>query len=122
MSLLIRQEINLAKAEMQRQAASAAIGTAFLGLAAGLGLGALIAVTVFLGELFTWAGMERFWAYLVTAGLYLLLAGLLALFGASRFRRLHPPERTIQTVRDDVAWLRHPTSVPTVRTEDGAHG
>ncbi|MCK9895162.1 phage holin family protein [Frankia sp. AgB32] len=111
-SLLVRQEINLAKAELARQAVSATLGIGFLGVAAGLGLGALIAITVFLGELFTWAGVERFWAYGLTALLYLVLAGVLVLFAVLRFRRLSPPERTIQTVRDDIAWLRSPTAAP----------
>ncbi|KPM53071.1 hypothetical protein CcI49_20805 [Frankia sp. CcI49] len=109
MSLLIRQEIELAKAELARQAVSAGLGAGFLVVAAGLGFGALIAGTIFLGELFTWAGMERFWAYLLTAVLYLALAGLLVVFALTRFKKLSPPERTIQTVRDDIAWLRRPT-------------
>jgi hypothetical protein len=108
-SQLVRQEIDLAKAELRHQAASAALGIGFLAAAAGLGLGVLIAGTIFLGELFTWAGLERFWAYFLTAAFYVLLAGLLALFAANRFRKIQPPERTIQTVRDDVALLRNPT-------------
>ncbi|SNQ50614.1 conserved hypothetical protein [Frankia canadensis] len=111
-SLLVRQEIDLAKAELARQAVSAALGVGCLAVAAGLGLCALIAVTIFLGELFTWAGMERFWSYLLTAAIYLVVAGGLALVAITRFRRLSPPERTIQTVRDDIAWLRSPTARP----------
>ncbi|EIV95348.1 phage holin family protein [Frankia sp. QA3] len=111
-SLLVRQEINLAKAEMTRQAVSAALGVGCLAVAAGLGLCALIAVTIFLGELITWAGVERFWSYLLTAAAYLVVAGMLALFAVRRFRRLSPPERTIQTVRDDISWLRNPTAPP----------
>ncbi|KJE24427.1 Protein of unknown function (DUF1469) [Frankia torreyi] len=111
-SLLVRQEIDLAKAELTRQAVSAALGVACLAVAAGLGLCALIAVTIFLGELITWAGVERYWSYLLTAAGYLVVAGLLALFAIRRFRRLSPPERTIQTVRDDISWLRNPTATP----------
>ncbi|WP_250642576.1 phage holin family protein [Frankia sp. AiPa1] len=111
-SLLVRQELDLAKAELTRTATAAAVGIACLAVAGGLGLCALIAVTIFLGELFTWAGVERFWSYLLTAGLYLAVAGVIALFGATRFRKLSPPERTIQTVRDDIAWLRRPTVAP----------
>jgi hypothetical protein len=108
-SLLVRQELDLAKAELSRQAVSAALGIGLIGAAAGLALGALIAVTIFFGELFTWAGVERFWSYLLTAGLLLLLAGLMVLVGVGRLRKLHPPERTIASVREDVALLRHPT-------------
>jgi hypothetical protein len=119
-SLLVRQEINLAKVELARQAVSATLGIGCLALAAGLGLCALIAITIFLGELITWAGVERFWAYLLTAALYLVIAGALALFGVTRFRRLSPPERTIQTVRDDIAWLRNPTATPATATPAGS--
>ena len=41
-----------------------------------------------------------------------LLAGLLGLFGISRLRRIKAPERTLQTVKDDVTWLKHPTVDP----------
>jgi hypothetical protein len=119
-SLLVRQEIDLAKAELARQAVSAALGVACLALAAGLGLCALIAVTIFLGELITWAGVERFWSYLLTAALYLVVAGALALFAITRFRRLSPPERTIQSVRDDITFLRNPTSAANGAAANGA--
>src|SRR5258707_11516317 len=68
-SLLVRQEIELAKAEVGRQVASAAVGIGLLGVAAGLVLGALLALMIFLGELFAWLGLPRFWAFLLTAGL-----------------------------------------------------
>ncbi|MGF7234793.1 MAG: phage holin family protein [Frankia sp.] len=110
MSLLVRQEIELAKAELGRQAISAGLGAAFLAVAGGLAFCSLIAVTIFFGELFTWAGLERFWSYLVTAGMYLLIAGVLGLLAKTRLSKLKPPARTLQTVRDDVAFLRHPTS------------
>lgn len=110
MSLLVRQEIELAKAELGRQAISAGLGAAFLAVAGGLAFCSLIAVTIFFGELFTWAGLERFWSYLVTAGMYLLIAGGLGLLAKNRLAKLKPPARTLQTVKDDVAFLRHPTS------------
>jgi hypothetical protein len=48
-------------------------------------------------------------------GAYLLVAGLLALFGIGRFKRVGPPKRAIQTVKDDVAWIKHPTVAPTIK-------
>jgi hypothetical protein len=110
MSLLVRQEIELAKAELGRQAISAGLGAAFLAVAGGLAFCSLIAVTIFFGELFTWAGLERFWSYLVTAGMYLLIAGALGLLAKGRLSKLRPPARTLRTVKDDVAFLRHPTA------------
>jgi hypothetical protein len=105
-SLLVRQEIELAKAEMGRQVASAALGAGLIGAAVGLALGALIAVTIFFGELFAWAGLARFWSFLLTAVLFLLLAGALALAGALRLRKVRPPKQAISSVKEDVAMLR----------------
>lgn len=110
MSLLVRQEIELAKSELTRQAISAGLGAGFIAVAGGLAFCSLIAITIGLGELFTWAGIERFWSYFLVALLYLVLAGLLGLFAKNRLSKLSPPKRTMQTVKDDVAWLRHPTA------------
>jgi hypothetical protein len=40
------------------------------------------------------------------------------LFAVNRLRRLQVPERTIQTVRDDVAFIRNPTGARD-RSADG---
>lgn len=109
-SLLVRQEIELAKAEVGRQAASAAVGVGLLGVAAGLVLGALLALMIFFGELFAWLGLARFWAFLLTAGLLLVIAGVLAGLAVLRLRKLQPPRRTVASVREDVALLRHTAS------------
>ncbi|AEH11566.1 MULTISPECIES: phage holin family protein [Protofrankia] len=120
-SLLVRQEIDLAKAELSKQAVSAGLGAGLLAGAAGLGFGALIAITIGLGELFTWAGVERFWSYFLTALLFVLIASLLALLAATRLKKLSPPERTLQTVRDDIAWLKHPTVITPGVNHASAH-
>lgn len=110
-SLLLRQEIELAKAEARQTAVSAGLGAALLGLGAGLGLFGAIALTIGLAESLDSAGISRGWAFLIVAAVFLVIAGILALFGASRLRRVKPPQRTLQTVKDDVAWIKHPTQV-----------
>jgi type II secretory pathway component PulM len=112
LSLLMRQEIELAKAEARQTAISAGLGAAFLGLAGGLALFGTIALTIGLAESLDSAGISRGWSFLIVAGVFLVLAGLLALFGVSRLKRIKPPERTLQTVKDDVAWIKHPTVTP----------
>ena len=106
MSLLVRQEIELAKAEMGRQVAAVAIGAGLLGAAAGLALGAMIALTIFLGELFAWAGLARPWSFLLAAVILLVLAGLFALLGALRLRKVRPPKQAISSVKEDIAMLK----------------
>ena len=41
----------------------------------------------------------------------------LALFGIGRLKRVGPPKRAIQTVKDDVAWIKHPTVAPTTKLD-----
>lgn len=112
LSLLVQQEIALAKAEAKQTAVSAGLGAAFLGMAGGLGLFGLIALTIGGAEALDSIGFTRGWAFTVVAAVLLVLAGLLALFGASRLKRIKPPERTLKTVKDDVAWIKHPTRTP----------
>lgn len=112
LSLLVQQEIALAKAEAKQTAVSAGLGAAFLGLAGGLAFFGLIALTIGGAEALDSIGLTRGWAFTVVAGVLLVLSGLLALFGASRLKRIKPPERTLQTVKDDVAWIKHPTRSP----------
>jgi hypothetical protein len=112
MSLLMRQEIELVKAEARQTAISAGLGAAFLGLAGGLALFGLIALTIGGAEALDSIGLTRGWAFAVVAGVLLTLSALLGLFGISRLRRIKAPERTLQTVKDDVTWLKHPTVDP----------
>jgi hypothetical protein len=112
LSLLMRQEIELAKAEARAAAISAGLGAALLGLAGGLALFGTIALTIGFAESLDSLGLTRGWAFLAVAGIFLVLAGLLGLFGISRLMRIKPPERTMQTVKDDVAWIKHPTVAP----------
>jgi len=112
LSLLVQQEIALAKAEARQTAVSAGLGAAFLGMAGGLAFFGLIALTIGAGEALNSIGFTRGWAFTVVAAVLLVLGGLLALFGASRLKRIKPPERTMQTVKDDVAWIKHPTRSP----------
>jgi hypothetical protein len=111
-SLLMRQEIELAKAEAKQTAVSAGLGAAFLGMAGGLALFGTIALTIGAAESLDSIGLTRGWAFIVVAAAMLTLAALLGLFGISRLRRVKAPERTLQTVKDDVAWIKHPTVDP----------
>lgn len=112
LSALVYQEVELAKAELKQSAKNGGIGAGLLAAAGALAFFSVFAIMIFLGELLTWAGLERFWSYLIVAGAFLLVAGLLGLIAKSRFTKLKAPERTINTVKDDVAWIKHPTVSP----------
>jgi hypothetical protein len=104
---LARKEIELAEAEMMIKGKRAGLGAGMLG-GAGLlglfGLGALTAAAI-LGLALVLPG----WASaLIVAGVYLGLAGIVALTGGVELRRAKPlpPTETAESVKDDVEWIR----------------
>lgn len=110
LSGLMRQEIELAKAEVREEAKKAARAGAMLGggtyLAHLAGLSLVAAVIIGLGHL-TGHG----WAALVVAVVLGAAAGFLAMSGKQQLSRVSPkPERTVQTLEEDLKWARHPRS------------
>ena len=110
-STLVRQELQLAKTEMAEKGKQAGPGVAALAAAAVAGLLALGALTAFLvlaldGALPNWA------AALCVAVLWALVAGGLGLLGRRELREVGTPvpEKTVETVKEDIEWLKHPTS------------
>jgi hypothetical protein len=106
-SLLVRQEVALAKLEMSEKARVAARGSALMGgggMLAYLGLGALTAAAILgLSEVFLpWL------AALIVGGVYLVIALILFLTGRASLRKAGPPlpEETVETIREDAEWIR----------------
>ena len=98
-SILVRQEVELAKAELTVKGKEAGIGLGMVG-AAGIvgmfGVGALTAAAVLALSL----GVTAWLAALIVAAIYGVVAGTLALIGKRRVQRGVPPtpEQTIETV------------------------
>ena len=115
LSLLVRKEVELAKAEMALAAKGAAKGAAGLVVAAVFalagGIMAMFTIAEALNEFF-----PRPLAFLLTALIFFVLAGVGALFGIKMFKKVKGPERTLTTVKDDLAWAKHPTTAPTIAT------
>jgi len=106
-STLVRQELDLAKAELAQKGKRAGLGAGLLSGAGVVGLLALAALTAcFIAALDT--GMETWLAALIVAVVYAAIAGVLALIGRTRVREATPatPEQTIETVKEDVQWAK----------------
>jgi hypothetical protein len=104
---LVRQEIELAKAELSQKGKQAGAGAGMFGAAGAVGLLALAALTTcFIAALQT--AMATWLAALIVAVVYAAIAGALALAGRARIRRATPaaPEQTIETVKEDVQWAK----------------
>jgi uncharacterized membrane protein YqjE len=105
---LVKQEIELAKAELTQKGKIAGAGAALIGAAALIGLLAAGALTAFLIALLQTAVDHTWLAALIVAVVYAAIAAPLALRGRARIREATPPapEETIESVKEDVAWAK----------------
>jgi hypothetical protein len=96
-STLIHKEIELAKSELKVSVKHGGTGLALFGVAAFLGLLAIIMLSVAFAFLIHWNGdgLDLHWAFLIVFAVYLLLAGLLALIGLRQVKQVKAPERAI---------------------------
>jgi uncharacterized membrane protein YqjE len=107
---LVKQEIELLKAELAAKAKPAGIGAGMFGGAGLFGLGAFLALTAFFIALLD--GAVPIWAAaLIVAAVYAVIAGVLALTGKSKVQQATPPvpEQTVDSVKEDVQWAKTQT-------------
>ncbi|WP_090051780.1 phage holin family protein [Lentzea fradiae] len=109
LSKLMRQELELAKAELRQEAAKAGKATGMLA-AAGFA-GYLTTVLLSLALVFALgAVMPLGWAALVVAVLWGIAGAVLYTSGRAKLRTVNPkPERTVETLKEDAEWAKHPT-------------
>jgi hypothetical protein len=104
---LVRQELDLAKAEMQQKAKRAGVG---LGLMGGGGVVALAAVGALTATLIMLLAewMDGWLAGLIVTLVYAAVAAVLALQGKERVSEAGPPipEQTVETLKEDVQWAK----------------
>jgi hypothetical protein len=107
LSLLVRQEIELAKAEMAEKGRTAAPGLGMFGGAGVVGLcaaGALTAFLVLILSLF----LPEWAAALIVGAAFAAIAYALMRRGKERVAEAGKPvpEQTIETVKEDVEWAK----------------
>ena len=106
---LIRSEVKLAKAETKEEVVKAWGAGRLLISGAVLGLYAL--GFLLLGGVAALATRMPYWAAALCVGAALgIIAMALIATGRSRFKHVHPaPEKTIQTVKENVEWMKNQT-------------
>ncbi|MDQ3936269.1 MAG: phage holin family protein [Actinomycetota bacterium] len=112
---LVRQELELAKAEMTEKGKKAGKGAGMFGgagVAGLLALGALTAAAILALD----QAMESWLAALIVGLVHAAVAGVLALSGRKEVQQAAPPvpEQTVETVKEDVQWAK--TRTPSART------
>jgi hypothetical protein len=108
---LVRQELDLAKAEMREKAGKAGPGFGMWGAAGALGLLAAGALTAFL--ILALDGVMPNWLAALIVGLvYAAIAAVLYVDGKHRVEEAGSPvpQKTIESVKEDVQWAKHPTT------------
>lgn len=121
---LVRDEVALAKAELVPSAKNAGIGA---GMFAGAGYFALHALGLFYvaGALGIAAGFDLpYWAgFLIMGGVLFLIAGILALIGRAKLKKIKGPEQTVEQANKTVAEVKgavdHAKAAATAPTVDG---
>jgi uncharacterized membrane protein YqjE len=104
---LVRQELDLAKAEMAQKGKRAGLGAGMFGgagAAAFLGLGALSAAAIAALD----SAMPLWLAAVIVALIWLAVAGVLAITGRTKVQQATPPvpEQTQRSVKEDVEWAK----------------
>jgi hypothetical protein len=109
LSLLVSKEVELAKVELGAAAAKAGVGAGLLGGAGFFAFFALVLAS-FAGAFGFSDGLNiAIWAgFLCMTGVYLLLAGVVAVIGIKRMKKISGPEKTKTTVSETVAVVKHP--------------
>ena len=116
LSVLIHDEVELAKAELARSAKRAGIGAGLFGGSGFLAYFGALFLSVAIAFGIHGLGLALGWGFLIVAGAYFGLAGLLALLGMRNVSKVGPPRRTIATVKDDLQWAKHPRRSNGTRT------
>lgn len=109
LSKLMRLELELAKAEIKEEAKKAGKGAGFLGVAGYAGH--LLILFLSLALMFALGSfMPLGWAALIVAVIWGIVAAVMYTRGRAQLKTVSPkPEQTIETLKEDAEWAKHPT-------------
>jgi len=107
---VVRGEVRLAKAELSEKASQAGKAGGYYGVAALCGLMGF-ACLVLAGVAGLALVMPVWLAALLVSVFLLCVAGAAYFGGKAKMSEINPvPERTVQTIKDDIQWAKHRTT------------
>jgi uncharacterized membrane protein YqjE len=103
---LVRLEVTHGRQELGAMLAETRGGLILIGIAAGLLVAALISLVTFV--ILAIAALSSLPGWLVALLVFIVLSAVAALLGYRGVRRIRigPPEETIASVKEDVAWAK----------------
>jgi Putative Actinobacterial Holin-X, holin superfamily III len=111
---LVRQEMELAKAEVTEKGKKAGVGAAIFGGAGAAGLATLGAFTAFLILVLN-TFMDAWLAALIVTLLYGAITAVLVMRGKEKVQEAGSPvpEQTVDTIKEDIEWAKNPKTSAT---------
>lgn len=109
LQVLFRQEVELAKTEVKREATKAGKAAGMFGGAGFAGYMTLLFLS--LAAVLGLANvMDGGWAALIVTAVWAVVAAVLYQRGRTRMRTVEPkPEQTVETMKENAQWARHLT-------------
>jgi Putative Actinobacterial Holin-X, holin superfamily III len=111
---LVRQEMELAKAEVTEKGKKAGVGAAMFGGAGAAGLATLGAFTAFLILVLN-TFMDAWLAALIVTLVYGAITAVLVMRGKEKVQEAGSPvpEQTVDTIKEDIEWAKNPKTSAT---------
>jgi uncharacterized membrane protein YqjE len=112
-STIVRGELELAKLELRTSVKNAGVGVGLFAAAAVMLAFSLTFGLIALAEGLIALGLPRWAGYLVVFGILLVVIAICVWIGVKKVKAVRAPEKTIETSRETVDYLKsHPKSVP----------
>jgi membrane protein implicated in regulation of membrane protease activity len=109
-TLLLQKVITLAKSELRVSVKAGGIGAALFLVSAFFGLLIIVMLSISAAYFIVMAGLDPAWAFLIVAGVYLLLVVVLILLGVRLLKKISAPEKTIAAAKEIPSALKGETS------------
>jgi hypothetical protein len=109
-SALVQSEIALAKSEIRFSVKAGGIGAAMFVVAGFFGLLITVMLSIAGAYFLVMAGLHPAWAFLIVAGVYLLLVIILLVLGVVMIKKVKAPTQTIATAKEIPAALKGDTA------------
>lgn len=109
-STLVRKEVELARHEMTRSLAVIARNSALIAAGGVIAYAGAIVVLIGLGWALIDAGLPRWAGFVVIGAITLVVGAVLSLWAKQSMSRVSiVPEKTVDTIRQDVEWAKEQT-------------
>ncbi|CAN5219797.1 phage holin family protein [soil metagenome] len=106
LSSLVHNEIALAKSELKVSIKNGGTGAGLFAGAAFLGVLAVIMLSAAFAYFLSMTGLHPAWCFLIVFAVYLLVAGILALLGMRKVKKVRAPERAIHQAQEAKSILK----------------